>query len=125
MNKIFLFFIVIIVAVAGLLFFQRGHRQASLTQSGTEYAIQLSDDGYSPKNLTVQKGDTVKFTTVRDSHFWPASSLHPSHRIYPDFDPQEPIAVEDSWSFTFREVGNWRYHDHISPYYTGEIEVVE
>ena len=120
MKFLYYIFITIIIAVAGILFWQKGlNKQASLAQSGSEHIVELSNDGYSPKDLTIQRGDTVKFTTTRDAHFWPASNLHSSHRIYPDFDPQEPIATGKSWSFRFDQVGNWRYHVHISPYFTG------
>ena len=115
--------ILVIIAPAAFFIFRGGKAQVS--QSGTEYIIELRDDGYLSKNLTIQKGDTVKFITTRDEYFWPASNLHPSHGIYPEFDPKEPIAAEESWSFRFDKAGNWRYHDHIAPYFTGVIEVAE
>ena len=123
MKKLLPIIVIVFAIIGGLSFYKFGLSQD--LRSGTEHIVELSNDGYSPKDLTIQKGETVKFTTTRDKHFWPASSLHPSHRIYPDFDPQEAIAAEESWSFTFKKVGNWRYHDHISPYFTGEIEVRE
>ena len=118
--KIFIPISILLIVISGIFVFHK-----SYLQSGIEHTVQLQKDGYSPKDLTIQKGDTVKFTTTSDKHFWPASNLHPSHRIYPDFDPKESIAAEESWSFRFNQVGSWRYHDHISPYFTGEIEVLE
>jgi len=115
----------------GVIFLLNGPKQASLGQSEAEhapkadYVIELRVDGYYPKTLTIQGGDTVKFITTRGSYFWPASNLHPSHRIYFEFDPKGPVAAGDSWIFTFKKSGNWRYHDHLSPYFTGMIEVVE
>ena len=123
MKKLLIVSILIIIAAAA--FFISGGGKAQVSQSGAEHIVELRDDGYLPKNLTIQKGETVKFITTRDGYFWPASNLHPSHGIYPEFDPKEPIAAEESWSFRFDEAGNWRYHDHISPYFTGAIEVAE
>lgn len=88
-----------------------------------KYKINLTKDGFIPQNLTVQKGDEVEFTTNRTNVFWPASNLHPTHLIYPEFDAKKPIESNESWSFTFNKVGNWRFHDHLAPLYTGVINV--
>jgi len=54
----------------------------------------------------------------------PASDLHLTHGIYPEFDPQEPIDPKNSWSFQFLKFGKWKFHDHLNPYYRGIINVV-
>ena len=87
--------------------------------------VTLTEEGYEPQNLTIPKGTVVIFTTTRDSHHWPASDLHPSHSIYPEFDPLEPIPPEESWQFTFDRTGNWDFHDHLRSYYRGTINVIE
>lgn len=87
--------------------------------------VTLSKDGYSPETLSVKVGDTVTFRSVDGELFWPASNLHPSHTIYPEFDPQEPIQPDSVWSFTFTKPGEWKYHDHLAPYFTGVITVTE
>jgi plastocyanin len=92
-------------------------------QPAKEYTVTLTEEGFSPRELTINKGDTVKFTTSRNVQYWPASNLHPTHEIYPEFDPQEPIESNKSWSFTFNKAGVWKYHDHLGPLYTGIIVV--
>ncbi len=87
--------------------------------------ITLTPDGFSPKNLTVQKGDTIVFISTRGKWFWPASNPHPTHTIYTDFDPGEPVAESEMWSFKFEKTGEWKYHDHLAPYFTGTITVRE
>lgn len=87
--------------------------------------IELRDDGFYPENISVNQGDTITFTTTRNGPFWPASNLHPSHTLYPEFDPAEPISPTASWSFTFTRPGSWNYHDHLAPLYRGTIEVGE
>jgi plastocyanin len=123
MKKLLIITILVIIASATTFLFKGGRAQVS--QSGTEHITELRNDGFYPKEFTIQKGDRVKFITTRDEYFWPASNLHPSHGIYPEFDPKEPIEAEESWSFRFDKAGNWRYHDHISPYFSGVIEVRE
>ena len=87
--------------------------------------ITLTEEGYDPKEIEVKKGTVVTFLNETDNPHWPASNLHPSHEIFPEFDPQEPIPKEESWSFEFDRAGSWEFHDHIRAYYTGVIHVVE
>ncbi|MBI2056266.1 MAG: hypothetical protein HYT37_02705 [Candidatus Sungbacteria bacterium] len=94
-------------------------------ESGAQHMIELQPDGFYPKELTIQKGDTVVFTTTREKPFWPASNLHPTHGMYPEFDPKEPVEPRASWSFRFTKIGEWKYHDHLSPGFIGTIIVGE
>lgn len=96
-----------------------------VTPTGTEYEVILTEEGYVPNELTIKKGDTIVFSNTTGRPFWPASNLHPSHRDYPEFDPREPILADETWSFTFGNVGTWRFHDHLAPYFTGVIIVEE
>ncbi|MBI2056267.1 MAG: hypothetical protein HYT37_02710 [Candidatus Sungbacteria bacterium] len=91
------------------------------TLNGKTYTVELREDGFYPKELTIQKGDTVVFTTTREKPFWPASNVHPSHQIYPEFDPKTPIEPHSKWKFSFDKAGEWRYHDHLASQYTGLI----
>jgi plastocyanin len=87
--------------------------------------IKLTDKGFSPSELVVQSGDTVRFVTANDEPFWPASNVHPEHTAYPDFDPKKPIAANDSWEYEFNEPGTYKFHDHINSLYEGVIVVTD
>jgi len=87
------------------------------------HEVVLREDGFDPEEFTISAGDTIIFSTTRGTHFWPASNLHPTHDIYPAFDPGEPIPADATWSFTFEERGTWRMHDHLAPYFTGTVTV--
>jgi plastocyanin len=89
------------------------------------HIITLTDKGFEPSAVTIKKGETVAFVTNTKNLFWPASNLHPSHLIYPEFDPQEPVQPDEAWSFTFEKTGEWKFHDHLAPYFTGTITVAE
>ncbi|MCH7883373.1 hypothetical protein IIA95_03080 [Patescibacteria group bacterium] len=97
---------------------------ASLGPAG-EYIIELGDDGFYPQEITIRRGDVVSFVATRDGYFWPASNFHPIHTIYPEFDPKEPIEPSGKWNFRFNKIGEWGYHDHLAPYFTGKIIVTE
>jgi len=85
--------------------------------------VVLTEDGFVPKTLSIVEGQTVIFVSTLDRPYWPASSVHPTHSIYPDFDPKKPIPPGTTWSFTFTQQGTWSYHDHLKPIHTGSIEV--
>ena len=93
--------------------------------SGAEHRVVLTSDGFTPAELTIAVGDTVVFSAdeTYGALYWPASNIHPTHRLYAAFDPKKPIDPGDTWRFTFTKEGTWRFHDHLAPYYTGVITV--
>ncbi len=89
-----------------------------------KYRVELKSNGYQPSEITIKKGDSVKFFSEYSS-FWPASNPHPNHTQSPDFDPKRATAKDKSWDFTFDKAGVYTYHDHLNPFYKGKIKVVE
>lgn len=88
-------------------------------------AVEMTTDGFIPEVLNVKRGTTVVWVNKDKDPRWPASDLHPTHTIYPEFDPQQPIMPGEIWEMTFANVGTWKFHDHLKPYYTGNVEVVQ
>jgi len=91
---------------------------------GNQKTITLHRTGFYPKRMTVHLSETVTFRTTTGKPFWPASNVHPIHELYPEFDPQKPVAPGTSWQFTFTREGKWRFHDHIYPEFRGTILVL-
>ena len=114
--------ILVLLVVAGASSLYYFYFQGSSAPS-KEYSVVLTAEGFSPPSLSIRKGDTVTFTTVLGKPFWPASDLHPTHGIYPEFDPREPVESDKFWSFTFKKTGTWKYHDHLFSSYRGVITV--
>lgn len=115
--------VALMMLVAGAAFFVVPRSKTGPVQSG-DVRVVLTPDGFAPETIRIHAGTQVTFTTTTGKFFWPASDLHPSHGIYPAFDPKKPLEATASWSFTFDREGSWEYHDHLSPYYTGSITVV-
>ena len=125
----------VVAGLGGLLVFGGGSRASApagtrgaagvAVSAGATHVVTLGENGFEPEELAMKRGETVRFVTTNKRFFWPASDIHPTHEIYAAFDPKEPIAPEDSWSFTFGRVGSWNYHDHLAPYFTGVITVAE
>lgn len=83
------------------------------------------EGGFYPEKITIKKGARVVWVNKSAKFSWPASDFHPVHNIYPEFDPKEPIASGEAWAFNFDKAGLWAYHDHLAPYFTGEVNVEE
>ncbi len=87
--------------------------------------ITLTNEGFSPANLTIEPNTKVVFKSELNKPFWPASNYHPSHSIDSNFDPKLPIYPNDKWSYTFSEPGIFAFHDHLQPEVKGVIVVTD
>lgn len=102
-----------------------------------ENIITYTDTGYSPNTITIKNGETIIFKNQSSRSMWPASAMHPTHRLYSDtsldehcpdttnsaFDACTGILFGAQWSFKFNKTNSWKYHDHLSPNNFGTIIV--
>lgn len=95
----------------------------TMQPQGEILEIILTENGFLPNEITIKNGDKIKFSTNTNKPFWPASDLHPTHGIYPEFDPLKPIDPDKSWTFQFLKSGRWKFHDHLSSEFRGSITV--
>ncbi len=114
---------------------------ASASGNGREIVVRMTADGFEPKSLEIAQGDTLVFENVDTVERWPASNIHPTHRLYPgssieycdtpseseqpNFDSCGGVLPGESYSFTFDYPGLWRFHDHIYPQFSGKVNVLE
>ncbi|GIW65725.1 MAG: hypothetical protein KatS3mg094_244 [Candidatus Parcubacteria bacterium] len=103
----------------------------------SEVIIRITNNGFEPKEVEITKGTKVTWVNESSKPSWPASAVHPTHRVYPSsgiekcgtpeqakiFDVCRGLNKGESWFFVFNEVGEWYYHDHLNPSFTGEIVV--
>lgn len=101
------------------------------------HVIEITSSGFTPGTLAVKRGDSVTFLNKDSSPRWPASAMHPTHRVYPGsdiekcgtseessiFDACRGLAEGESYSFVFDEAGSWNYHDHLNLGMFGKIIV--
>jgi hypothetical protein len=99
-----------------------GKEGAADLRGQDEVRIVLTDKGWEPSKVLISEGTTVVFSSQRPYPYWPASNEHPSHSIYPEFDPKEPVMASSTWSFRPKQ-GVWGFHDHIRSYYSGVLYV--
>jgi plastocyanin len=103
----------------------------------SEVIIKITANGFEPKEVEISKGTKVTWINEQPSPSWPASDVHPTHEVYPGssikkcgtpeqnkiFDACHGFKQGEKWSFVFNKVGEWYYHDHLNPSWTGEIVV--
>jgi len=87
--------------------------------------VTMDENGFSPDTITIKNHTQVVFKNVGTQPHWPASDIHPTHGIYPEFDPQHPVPAGESWSFVFTRIGTWRMHDHLMPRHIGALIITE
>lgn len=81
--------------------------------------------GFSPSEVVISRGTTVRFRNMSGVNFWPASDFYPQNSNYSDFDPKRIIESGGEWSFRFDNTGSWGYHDHIKPIFKGVVVVTD
>jgi len=96
---------------------------SSLSAHSNLVIVQMSKDGFEPNEVTIDENQTVLFVNKDEIARWPASNVHPTHELYPEFDPKKPIEPTKSWSFKPKKVGTWKYHDHLNPHFRGTLIV--
>ena len=87
------------------------------------HKIEMTPSGFSPKEVKIKKGDKVEFVNKDSRKRWPASGVHPIHLLCPGFDAMKGIGAGETYSFTFNEVKDCPFHDHLSPNLVGKIKV--
>jgi plastocyanin len=145
MNKNLIIFVVIIIMIIGGVFLFKSPQPAptseqtasvssvTTTEEKTEpspatkesstLVVTYTDEGFSPKEIAINKGGAVKFINNSSRGLWVGANNHPTHTLYPEhsasdclgssFDTCKPIANGESWEFTFDQVGSWGYHNHV------------
>ncbi len=107
------------------------------TQQVKEVVIKITANGFVPKEIEISGGTKVTWVNESSNPSWPASAVHPTHEVYPGssikkcgtpeqdkiFDSCRGLKKGESWNFVFNEVGEWYYHDHLNPSWTGKIVV--
>lgn len=83
----------------------------------------MKKDTFVPDKIEIKKGTKVIFKNEDQEARWPASNLHPTHGIYPEFDPRKPVETGEVWSFVFEKPGSFKFHDHLIPSIRGMVTV--
>lgn len=143
MNKIIIAVVVIVIVAAGGFFLLSGSSapqapiesgQASPTEAASENpapseavreqenSITLTEDGFSPKTLTIRVGTKVTWTNNNGKVSTVHSVPHPAHTTYPPLNLGQ-FADGKSLSLTFDKAGTYFYHNHLDANQNGSVVV--
>lgn len=122
-RSVFLVGAVLVLGIASGLILRQDARASSDMTGRTTVTITLTKSGFHPSRLYVTRGTTVVFEST-EAAFWPASDIHPTHSIYPEFDAGRAYSPGETWSFTFNREGTWLFHDHLNSTHMGTITVL-
>ncbi|MFZ1987805.1 MAG: plastocyanin/azurin family copper-binding protein [Minisyncoccia bacterium] len=90
---------------------------------GTPTIVTYTSTGFSPKTVTIKKGQSVIFVNKSGHSMWIGSDDHPAHTKYAGTERKahcpdttgtafDQCGVGDSYTFTFQQTGSWGYHNH-------------
>ncbi|MBI4035227.1 MAG: cupredoxin domain-containing protein, partial [Candidatus Chisholmbacteria bacterium] len=85
--------------------------------------VKMTPNAFEPDSITVDENSTIIFLNQDEVPRWPASNLHPTHELYPEFDPKKAINPGESWSFKPKKAGVWKFHDHLNPHLRATLTV--
>ncbi|MBI2007331.1 MAG: hypothetical protein HYS83_01335 [Candidatus Blackburnbacteria bacterium] len=95
----------------------------SASAHSTVQIIKMTPNDFEPSEVTIDENSAVIFVNEDKVPRWPASNLHPTHDLYPEFDPKKAINPGENWSFKPKKAGVWKYHDHLNPHVRATLTV--
>ena len=132
-NTIVGIVVILFLAVTGYYVYQRPEQPSTGTSNtdntetvkpaGVTRSISMNAEGFSPNSLTVKASDTVVFKNDDTRNRWPASGVHPTHKICAGLDSLGPVQAGRSYAYTFFEAKECPIHDHLAPSLKGKITV--
>ena len=88
-----------------------------------ENLVLIESNEFVPAILTVKKGTTVTWTNKDQAEHWVVSDPHPTHSDLPELDSKKGLLQNETYQFTFNEIGEFNYHDELNTTITGTIVV--
>lgn len=85
----------------------------------------LEGGAFTPATIKIKVGTTVTWLSDDDDlNHKLVSGPHPDHSVLKDLS--SPIlAADESYSYTFKQTGTFKYHDEITPELGGTVIVTE
>jgi plastocyanin len=84
--------------------------------------ITYTDQGFSPKSLTVKAGTMIKIINKSSGPLEFSSDDHPTHTKHPEFN-LDTISAGSEETLEAKTGGTWGYHNHLRAQDTGIIIV--
>jgi plastocyanin len=105
--------IVVLIAIALIAIFNS--RSSNEAKTPASVVVKISRTGFSPAEVTIAKGGTVKWINVDTEPHRVAANPYPTHTDLPELDSKNNIGPNSTYSFTFVKSGTVNYHDELHP----------
>jgi plastocyanin len=117
--------VVVFLAAAAFIRHTSSPSQPSTTaQKAMTAQVEITADGFSPQTLSVPAGTKVTWVNKDSSPHRVASDPYPENTGLPGLDSKDtPLGPDATYSYTFKAVGNFTYHDQYKPTTDGQIIV--
>lgn len=134
-NQSYLWFLIIIallVFAGSVLIFGKDNlngQEANVTNRektsypSRVYTVFYTSGVFSPTNLQINVGDTVRFVNDSLLPVRVVSDPHPEHTDLPGFDSISEVPLQGTFIFTFTQRGIFDYHNDRRPNQKGTIIV--
>ena len=83
----------------------------------------VTEDGFTPAQLTIAPGTKVFFQNAGTEPHWPLSA-DPESGLCPGFGPEQQLEPGTMWDYDFTEAGECEIQDRLNPEFTAHISVV-
>ncbi|MDO8495514.1 MAG: hypothetical protein Q7S32_03260 [bacterium] len=87
------------------------------------YSVFYGGGVFSPTNLRIHAGDSVRFQNTSNMPIWVISDPHPAHNDLLGFTSDGDILSRGFFSYTFNTPGIFGYHNERNPNESGVITV--
>lgn len=117
MKKLFLLLIPLMLLGAGCFSSSDADKLELVTISTGEALILVNDFSFVPSNLTIRKGDTIRFLNEGSNEHKP---------VFDDdttLTPSQALVNQGYWNITLNSRGSWSYHDELNENIVGTIVV--
>ena len=109
---------------------------SGVTSTSSPAVVVYGEKGFSPSTITIKEGETVTFVNQSGKKMWVGSADHPTHTKYsgtalkehcPDnsLNSFDQCGSGDIYTFIFKKIGTWGYHNHIAGMDKGEVVVIK
>jgi plastocyanin len=92
--------------------------EATLIAEGKKYTIQMTAQGFAPKDLVIKRYDTLTFTNVDTKQHWPISETCPT------LDSHRALNQREAYGIVFDKAQSCTFYDKTFPAFKGTIKIV-
>lgn len=113
-------YLLVIVAV----YFSFLNAQSAFAHNPT-HVVKITDQGYLPSSLTIERGEKILFQNKSKKTYWPRVEFQPLPKKNVRHESPRALSPGQTWLYKFDLIGTWYYHDKLNPKINGVAHVTD